>query len=1076
MTIDVVARAHPRSRTALFRGVSAAALVSSSRSPQIRALHSAPWSSSYLNTDRSRRRHRSLHYRFMESLNRKLSWDNGSRSHEDRIAMKRAMAHAMSDKQSAAAKYTNADQVQSWSDDVSGLRPGRSIEDAERDAINHLFRSHARASYEHDLWTSPLQNIQNYLSSQHAPKDVSPDDVINATADTHDTAAASASQASSKSNKAPRSATSRRRNLRRATSTATPTPASPHAPASYTPKYEDLDRFGSQPSSITEDYGPTLWNEPDGLVPPTAEEKSKQYHDLGSYQPVTWNEPDGLPQKTAEELSKNYSDLDKYKPVSWNEPHGLQPKTAEELSKNYDDLAKYGAVHWNEPDGLPAKSAEELSKNYDDLDKYSAVRWHEPDGLPELTPEEASKAYADLDKYKPVEWNEPDGLRVLTPEEKSKAYEDLDAYAAPFTASNEAIEAHANAQLDGTVRGETLASKVDTHSELPKYDDVDKYGPVQWNEPDGLRKLTPEEESKNYDDLHMYGPVQWNEPDGLPEPTAEELSKNYQDLAAYAASPQPDAATRIHPEEASKQYSDLSKYEQFENDGPSIPRIHPEQATKNYSDLDAYRSPNIDSIEEKYPVHPEEASKAYQDLNDYKPAYYNEPDGLPKVAQDPVNDGLSAFDKKAKDQSQVFTHLGSRSDYSIDATGEDAAGPLTAKAIRARMAQKTSNQPRQRTLDEEKASHDSKWDAIVAEAQEALGRPKHGNTSSLTGNFVRDFPEEFARSWSQKSTSSSLLPDDIEAASNGAQRASEVAEKEDFELSSMDESFPPANSRLEPAIERTTQTPTRPAGSFAPSDFTDYYSKAPQGLETSYEKECAGRSTWPTMVRHYKAADEGEGEIGSGNISSQAASAKGENGEGLYKVLAYDRTTQSVSVAEMTSQVLDGQQPRSPAEVMLNLTNPARFLPHFGPLHSQGYEVVSGSGDVLVFRKVRPGSPESAAEKSSHGPVNPIDLMGKPVMGNFASPTGFVNYETLTESDIHRPEPPFRSARNVREEEPAPIASRAEAKDRKRRRKRSFAKKVVVGGVWVVGIAYSVGVMAEYFSTGGLEGLGPRGL
>jgi hypothetical protein len=226
------------------------------------------------------------------------------------------------------------------------------------------------------------------------------------------------------------------------------------------------------------------------------------------------------------------------------------------------------------------------------------------------------------------------------------------------------------------------------------------------------------------------------------------------------------------------------------------------------------------------------------------------------------------------------------------------------------------------------------------------------------------------------------------------------------------------------------------------------------------------------MVRHYRThetADQTE-------PTSGGSSSIPTNGEGLYKVLAYDRTTQSVSVAEMSSQVLDEQKPISPAEVMLKLSNPARFLPHFGPLHSQGYEVVSGSGDVLVFRKVREGSPGAVPEMFSHGPVNPIDLMGKPVMGNFASPTGFVNYETLSENDIHRPEPPFRSISETRQDESVSSSSRAEAKDRGRPRRKSLSKKVVVGGAWAVGIAYSVGVMAEYFSTGGLEGLGPRGL
>ncbi|KAL2203415.1 hypothetical protein CC79DRAFT_1326133 [Sarocladium strictum] len=1056
MTIVAATRNSPRTR-AFLPSKAATTVLSAQRLQYARGLHSGPWSS-HLKTGRDCRRHRVHRYRCMNIISRKLSWDNGSRSHDARLAMKRAMAHLMSDKRTPENPYVNADKVQSWSDDISGLRPGRNIEDAERDAIDHLFRSRGKASYEHDLWMSPLRNIQNYLHSHQAPKDVSPEDVLSATTQHHHSSEASAHKGS------PRA---RRRNSRKEA-----THAIEQAKRARNISFSNAVSSNASAESMAfagevDKYGPSLWNEPDGLPKPTAEEKSKAYADLGKYQPNEWNEPDGLPGKSAEELSKNYSDLDKYKPAVWNEPDGLQPKTSEELSKNYDDLSEYKPVQWHEPDGLPDKSPEELSKNYDDLTKYESVRWNEPDGLPELTPEEKSKQYDDLDKYKPVEWNEPNGLRKPTPEEESKNYEDLDTYSAPFTAPDATIEAHAASQLDATAKAEPLEAKVDVESTPVQYDDLHKYGPVQWNEPDGLQKPTAEELSKNYTDLHMYGAVQWNEPDGLPEPTAEERSKQYEDLPAYEADSHfefADAPARIHPEEASKQYSDLAAYEQFENDGPSTARVHPEEASKAYDDLNMYRSPVLDAADTAYPAHPEELSKAYQDLDAYKPIYHNEAgaseEHSPSVKDTELNTQSSAHD--------LPTHFAAPSDpRHKHYAGQDYAsvGEMTAAQIRARVAYDTTQQPRQRALDEDMSKYESAWESALSEAQESVKHTRKTGSTKLTGNYLRDFPEDFTSSWSKDPVSSSLLPDDLQTANREAALTGESESKDDVEFSSMDESFPMAESRLEPALDRAS-APRHSSNVASMNHVADPYSRSPQGLETSYDEECAGRVTWPTLVKHYAAQS---------TANEESSKAQPDGTEGVYKVLAYDQATQSVSVAEMTSGVLDQQSPSSPSEVMLKLSNPARFLPHFSSLHSQGYEVVSGSGDVLIFRKVRPGSPDSSAQPIGSGPVNPIDLMGKPVMGNFASPTGFVNYESLADSEALKPEPPFRSNIDVRKEEPVFSGGKAN-QEQHRTKQRSFGRKLAIGGAWTIGIAYSVGVLAEYFSTGGLDGLGPRGL
>jgi hypothetical protein len=206
----------------------------------------------------------------------------------------------------------------------------------------------------------------------------------------------------------------------------------------------------------------------------------------------------------------------------------------------------------------------------------------------------------------------------------------------------------------------------------------------------------------------------------------------------------------------------------------------------------------------------------------------------------------------------------------------------------------------------------------------------------------------------------------------------------------------------------------------------------------------------------------------------------------VYKILAYDPTMQSISTAETTSIVSDASGPLTPAEVLLRLSNPAKFFPHFAPLQKQGYEIVSGSGDVLVFRKVREGAPpgvektssttaeekEPEERKSSH--VNPIDGMTRgPIVatGDFASPTGFVNYDIPRGS-----EPPFKSNIDVRREEPVFSGKKNwDDEEGSGRKKRGVGKTVLIGAGWLGACSYAIGVVADYFKTGGSDGMGPKG-
>ncbi|KZF25487.1 hypothetical protein L228DRAFT_236578 [Xylona heveae TC161] len=155
----------------------------------------------------------------------------------------------------------------------------------------------------------------------------------------------------------------------------------------------------------------------------------------------------------------------------------------------------------------------------------------------------------------------------------------------------------------------------------------------------------------------------------------------------------------------------------------------------------------------------------------------------------------------------------------------------------------------------------------------------------------------------------------------------------------------------------------------------------------------------------------------------------------LYKVLAYDRSSKTVVLATTTSSTASAQAEPSltPSAALAKLESPARFLAHFPALQAEGYEIVSGSGDVLVFKKVRETESEAATSQGiddqfagfsltdyelvSTQPggrtksdiqyevyprqINPIDgTTTTPQTGNFASPTGFVNHDAFDPLEI----------------------------------------------------------------------------
>lgn len=453
--------------------------------------------------------------------------------------------------------------------------------------------------------------------------------------------------------------------------------------------------------------------------------------------------------------------------------------------------------------------------------------------------------------------------------------------------------------------------------------------------------------------------------------------------------------------------------------------------------------------------------------------------------------------------------------------------------------------------------------AKIAEVEESW--PKTSPERKMTGNFVRDFPEEFQASWTTGLDASNEILTPKTSHTDGwgydkSPKGLELSYQQEVEndvqkveneytdgLASQEAFTRNSNTpRIQTSLDRSQAGAAEKEGIDSADRLqaeVDPYSKEPQGLETCYSNEISQQSEedLSTLFSHYSTSKPEEAHIVTSEDSApdpskrslkklkekdeelvrearsiyeetygtinykhrqggttqptnalkstqnlnEAHGAERVPDPTLYKILAYDPTMQAIKTAEATSTVADTSSALTPAEVLLRLSNPAKFFPHFEPLQAQGYEIVSGSGDILIFRMVQPaGSPVISGQSKSSQVAqaikktsrNPIDgMQGGPIAatGNFASPTGFVNHDLPVSS-----EPPFKSNIDVRREEPVFSGQKSswqegsEAPPRKNQKK---GRKLMVGAAWVAACSYAVGAVVEFFRTGGMDGKGPVG-
>ncbi|KAK7957150.1 uncharacterized protein PG986_006372 [Apiospora aurea] len=674
----------------------------------------------------------------------------------------------------------------------------------------------------------------------------------------------------------------------------------------------------------------------------------------------------------------------------------------------------------------PGVQAEEYSLNhlppedqaevYDDLHKYTPA---EPDEIKDISTEAATPKYDDLHDYKPIEHDE-----IRNPsEEATQTYDDLDKYN-PTEHDEIKYEAEQLVQKYDDLHDyrPMQPDEIAVSWSAPKYD-LGDYKPFRYKESDA----TQPEPKPEYDDLHKYRPYMHNE-DAV---SGEAAAPKYEDLDKYQShTDQVDDGMAS----AKPQYEDLDKYQPF---------LHQEGQSETkqgsqYEDLDKYRS---DVFKEVQAAEEGEPFEQYGDLDQYKAAYrYQEPDGKAPEAQDPIEKSLGEFDADKENREN---------------------------------------------LEQAMTGHIAVSDAIDREVSASLQRSRRKAMEDQPSvNIFRDPPEKFHE----------LLKE------HGLGPASDEARQIDIQSAEKDYSDNLTchfNSNVETALGRMNAAATgepaeRPSKNpVSPRQQTE--ADTDPSSEVSPDEETLSKDGRGTAQAHEKTKYgdlNPETPVTLPPRSPPPTSPPDAAAPAIYKILAYDPTMQNVSIAETTSIVPDQAAPLTPSEVLVRLSNPTKFFPHFEPLRAEGFEIVSGSGDVLVFRKVHEPSASSTPSSSSledstnastAHPVNPIDMMGRNPLPNaaaFASPTGFVNYnDSFVEARQQRRSPPFRSHIDVRREEPVFSGPKvyADRSLKKKKKKAGLTKRIFVGGVWVAGVSYALGVIGEYFATGGIDGKGPTG-
>ncbi|KAJ5156787.1 hypothetical protein N7492_009590 [Penicillium capsulatum] len=189
-----------------------------------------------------------------------------------------------------------------------------------------------------------------------------------------------------------------------------------------------------------------------------------------------------------------------------------------------------------------------------------------------------------------------------------------------------------------------------------------------------------------------------------------------------------------------------------------------------------------------------------------------------------------------------------------------------------------------------------------------------------------------------------------------------------------------------------------------------------------------------------------------GDFLSQQQHAATKTDSVAYRILAYDSAVSQVTTTEAESFFGDNDTAQ-PHEILARLHNPAKFVPYFAQLQQEGFEIATGGGDILVFKNAVSTPKQDVAQAALE--QNPQ------VHAQISQYLRHDSYPTNTPGPSFKPHPGSGPSNDRGEVSPAEA--------------NSLFRKMMVAGIATAASCYAIGVVIEYFRTGGQDGRGIDG-